>query len=158
MIDFSADIVSGTSIGNIYLREQVGSVIDCLLADGFTVDITDYPEHPVPSTSYSICSGTIRLTSDTAGTIVAMSCNSMYKGKYREVYHPGMTLAEVLSRSSRLHLVAGVLVVDLDFGAGFQLTEDWDWVDHVSQLPPHLVLDEMFVRERTWLPHADKLR
>jgi hypothetical protein len=89
------------------------------------------------------------------GKVVRIWCFPNYEGKFREVFHPGMTVAEVIRLSNKQAFIHGMLVIDAEFGASFDVPEvyngkPYDDVDSAKQLPAEMILEQIHVMDNEW--------
>ncbi len=66
-----------------------------------------------------------------------------------------MTVKQICDNSSKQLVIHGMLVIDKEFGAFFDIPESYegvpcDDIDYVSQLPQNMVLNELHVKDREW--------
>ena len=148
MVDFSADIVSYTSLGNIRLGESIDLYLDDIF-NRFNVEIKEYslPE-PGGETRYAylIENSTLIVSTTTDDIIVSIGCNENYTGRYRNTFYPGMTMEELVRQSKVLQILNGALIVDNDYGLSFTLPSPYDEIaDTLKQIPDDVVLSEIYV-------------
>ena len=85
MIDFSADIISYKSLGNIEIGRNVNFYIDELYKK-FVVEVKRYklPSYSEIKYGYYLNNSTIVFSTDIYSRIVGIGCNENYKGKYKK--------------------------------------------------------------------------
>ncbi|HAT3731714.1 TPA: hypothetical protein I8587_005336, partial [Serratia marcescens] len=95
MIDFNAEIVSGISIGNVVINENISSYINEIYS-GFSVEVKSYflPDGEEKK-SYKI-DNTLTIATDKDGVIFSLGCNERYQGGYKGAIFTGMKVMDVI--------------------------------------------------------------
>lgn len=150
MINFNAEIISGKSIGGICIGTSIDQVLQEVYLKGYDLEIKEFSNNPIPVKQYSIEGGIIKVISTDDGIVKSISCNSLYTGKYADMFATNMTVGEVIDESVDQIYLHGTLIVNKDFGVGYTISDDFDHLDYVHQLPRELVLEEMFVLNKDW--------
>ncbi len=148
MVDFSADIVSFTSLGNVRLGDSIDLYLDDIF-NRFNVEIKEYflPDSGGETRyAYLIDNSTLIISTTTDDIIVSVGCNERYTGKYKKTFYPGMTMQELVQHSKNLRILNGALIVDNDYGLSFTLPAPYDEIaDTLKQIPDDIVLSEIYV-------------
>lgn len=153
MIDFSSDIVSGKSIGNIYIGDNISVYTSDLHAN----HEVKYKEYILPNDGkriiYSI-DNTIQVITLENGYITALSCNVNYKGKYKNIFHSGQTMGDIKNKVSKVRIFNGSLILNEDFGFSYDLDSPYDEIaDSIDMIPDDTVLKTIRVADFTsWCP------
>jgi hypothetical protein len=150
-MNIHAEIISGKSIGDIEIGKSIDACLLSVYQENRKVELTVYDNPGIKLHSYSIDDGLIKINADENGTVLNVSCRSPYKGKYKGILHPGMSVAQIVAATQKQLLIHGFLVVDNVFGFCFDLPSPYDDdVDHVSELPRDLILEEVYVKDKEW--------
>ncbi|PXY96164.1 hypothetical protein DKK71_09625 [Snodgrassella alvi] len=147
MIDFSADIISYKSLGNIEIGRNVNFYIDELYKK-FDVEVKRYkvPSYSEIKYGYYLNNSTIVFSTDIYGRIVAVGCNENYKGKYKKKLYTGITMRKLISITDKFLIKNGSLIVNEDFGMSITLPPPFDqMVDSFKDIPLDLPLNEICV-------------
>ena len=147
MIDFSADIISYKSLGNIEIGRNVNFYIDELYKK-FDVDVKRYkvPSYSEIQYGYYLNNSTIVFSTDIYGRIVAVGCNENYKGKYKKKLYTGITMRKLISITDKFLIKNGSLIVNEDFGMSITLPPPFDQrVESFKDIPLDLPLNEICV-------------
>ncbi|WP_231564398.1 hypothetical protein [Enterobacter sp. Bisph1] len=156
MVDFNADIVSFTSLGNVRLGDSIDFYLDDIF-NRFNVEIKEY-SLPAPSIetryAYLVDKGTLTIATTTDDIIVSLGCNENYSGKYKNRLSAGMTMGELLNLSTNVSIVNGALIIDNDYGLSFTLPSPYDEIaDSLAQIPDDVVLNQIYVSDHSaWKP------
>ncbi|APF89653.1 hypothetical protein HI806_25195 (plasmid) [Ralstonia solanacearum] len=154
MIDFSAEILSGKSIGNILLGANISEYLHEMYAS-HEVEVKQYRlPNGEARCSYSL-GRVLTIATHPDGLIFSIGCNRGYKGRYKACLYPGQTMDEVSKATERQRIFNGSVIINDDFGFSFVLPAPYDEVaDHIGDIPPGLVLDEVYVSDFSmWNPH-----
>ncbi|MCS3799198.1 hypothetical protein [Niastella sp. OAS944] len=150
-MNIHAEIISGKSIGDIEIGKPIDAYLTSIYQENRKVELNTFDHPGLKLHSYKIDDGLITINADENGTILNVSCRSAYEGKYKGVLRPGMSVAQVVAATQKQLLIHGFLVVDNDFGFCFNLPSPYDDdLDHVSELPDDLVLEEVYVKDKEW--------
>lgn len=150
-MNINAEIVSGRSIGDIEIGKPIDPYLASVYQENRKVELNTYDNPGLKLHSYRIDDGLITINADENGTILNVSCRSPYKGKYKGKLHPGMSVAQVVAATQKQLLIHGFLVVDNDYGFCFNLPSPYDDdLDHISELPDDLILEEVYVKDKEW--------
>jgi len=145
MIDFNANIISGKSIGNILLGENITSYID----DAYSSHKVSYFEYYLPSNEIRlayIIDKTITIATLSDGVIMSIGCNENYKGTYHSLLHTGQSMREIIKLTNRQRIFNGSIIINDDFGFSFDLPAPYDEIaDDVEHIPLDLILKEVRV-------------
>ncbi|MCX8738846.1 hypothetical protein J3U56_05870 [Gilliamella sp. B2824] len=156
MIDFNADIVSYKSLGNIELERHIDFYLDEIYKN-FTVEVKEYMT-PYPFNekmyAYFLEAGTIIISTNSEGDIIAVGCNEHYQGKYKKKLYAGITMKELILLTKSQRIPNGTLIVDEDYGISFTLPSPYDeMADYIEYIPLDLKLNEIFVSDDSfWEP------
>lgn len=150
-MNINAEIISGKSIGDIEIGKSIDAYLPSIYQENKKVEVNVYDNPGIKLHSYRIDDGLITINADEGGTILNVSCKSPYKGKYQGKLYPGMSVAQIVAATQKQLLIHGFLVVDNDFGFCFNLPHPYDDdLDHISELPDDLILDEVYVKDKEW--------
>ncbi|HAT4510591.1 TPA: hypothetical protein MDM49_002637 [Serratia marcescens] len=147
MIDFNARIVSGASIGNVVLNENISLYIN-EMHSRFSVKIkTHFLPDGSERKSY-IVDNTLTVVTDKDGIILSLGCNSYYNGSYNEIISPGMEITDVIKLTVSHKIYNGSIIINDDFGVSFILPPPYDEIaDAISHIPSGLTINEIFVSD-----------
>ena len=153
MIDLSANINSGKSIGNVFLGENINIYMNEFYAN----HKVDYFEYYLPDNEKRlayIIDETITVAAPSNGPIVSVGCNEHYQGKYNGLLHTGQTMRDVIKLTDRQRIFNGCIIVNDDFGFLFDLPAPYDEIaDEVGHIPLNLILNNIRVADFSeWNP------
>ncbi len=154
-MDLTAPIVSGTSIAGISLGTNIDELITELRNAHIPFIETTFHTFGRAYRKLTLAEGKVTVVSDDTNHVVRLSCRPGYFGKFKSKFFPGMTVNQVREKSLKQVLIHGMIVVDDDFGAFFDVPEvyecrQFDDVDNIFQLPPEMALSELHVMEPNW--------
>ncbi|CAA0149803.1 hypothetical protein V3A08_11210 [Tenacibaculum maritimum] len=150
MINFKEKIVSGKSIAGIHIGNTIDDILSEVYTKGYELDIQDFSNNPVPVIRYIIDKGIIKIVASTKGIVKAIFCSNGYEGRYNDIFYPNMTVDQIIKKSEYQIFLHGTLMVNKDFGVGYNVPEEYSHLDYVDQLPKDLLLTEMFVMKEDW--------
>ncbi|HEJ6929109.1 hypothetical protein FUU19_11850 [Serratia sp. Lou2A] len=147
MIDFNARIVSGASIGNIILNENISLYINEMYSR-FSITVK---KHFLPDgserKSYTV-DNTLSVITDKDGVILSLGCNAHYQGSYNGIIFPGMEITDIIKLTVSQKIYNGSIIIDDDFGVSFILPPPYDEIaDAISHIPSGLTINEIFVSD-----------
>ena len=148
MINLEAPIIPSKSIGSINIGEKFSSYLDYLHNESIQFTREDF------NSGLSIIiveRGTIEVTTDSEDVILNISCGKKYNGSCKEKYFVGMSISQILSESERQLILHGFLILDRDFGFGFEIPEEFENCDYAENLPEDFVPERIYVfPENQW--------
>jgi hypothetical protein len=147
IIDFNARIVSGASIGNIILNENISLYINEMYSR-FSITVK---KHFLPDgserKSYTV-DNTLSVITDKDGVILSLGCNAHYQGSYNGIIFPGMEITDIIKLTVSQKIYNGSIIIDDDFGVSFILPPPYDEIaDAISHIPSGLTINEIFVSD-----------
>lgn len=147
MIDFNARIVSGVSIGNVVLNENISLYIN-EMQSRFSVKIKN---HSLPDgserKSYTV-DNTLSVITDKDGVILSLGCNAHYQGGYNGIIFPGMEITDIIKLTISQKIYNGSIVINDDFGISFILPCPYDEIaDAINDIPGGVIINEIFVSD-----------
>lgn len=150
-----ADIVSGDSIGDIKIGSDLQTVLAELFKQNHKVEKKSFKQFDVDYSLVNVDSGMLSIVADSSNSIVRLWCRQPYRGKFRGIFFPGMPVSEILDKSKKQLIIHGMLILDDDFGVGFNIPDKYngsyyDDVDYVDQMPQNMVLEELHVMKKEW--------
>lgn len=156
MIDFNADIVSGHSIGNVFLNDDIGRYF----SDMYSFHHVEVKEYYIPDGTKKnayILDDTMKIVVSQDGIIFSIGCNQEYKGLYNTALHTGQTMSEIFKFTKKQRIFNGSIIIDDDFGVSFVLPFPYDEIaDAINDIPPDLVINEVYVSDySSWNPNAN---
>ncbi len=147
MIDFNAEIVSGISIGNVVINENISSYINEIYS-GFSVEVKSYclPDGEEKK-SYKI-DNTLTIATDKDGVIFSLGCNERYQGGYKGAIFTGMKVMDVIKLTKTQKLYNGSIIINDDFGISLILPPPYDEIaDTIKHIPGDIEINEFFVSD-----------
>ncbi|ELE9728147.1 hypothetical protein RM407_001778 [Enterobacter kobei] len=153
MIDFNADILSGSSLGNVFLGENISKHISELYAD-YKITYFDYLLPDDEKRLAYIVDDTMTIATLEDGTIISIGCNVNYKGRYNNILQTGQTMREIIELTYKQRIFNGCVIINDDFGFSFELPAPYDEIaDNIAHIPLDLVLNEIRVADYSdWNP------
>ncbi|WP_148875054.1 hypothetical protein [Serratia marcescens] len=147
MIDFNARIVSGASIGNVVLNENISLYIN-EMHSRFSVKIkTHFLPDRSERKSYTV-DNTLTVVTDKDGIILSLGCNSYYNGSYNEIISPGMEITDIIKLTVSQKIYNGSIIINDDFGVSFILPPPYDEIaDAINDIPGGVIINEIFVSD-----------
>lgn len=147
MIDFNARIVSGVSIGNVVLNENISLYIN-EMQSRFGVKIK---KHSLPDgnerKSYT-ADNTLSVITDKDGVILSLGCNAHYQGSYNGIIFPGMEITDIIKLTVSQKIYNGSIIINDDFGVSFILPPPYDEIaDAINDIPGGVIINEIFVSD-----------
>jgi hypothetical protein len=149
-MNIAAEIVSGSSIGNIRLETNAIDVLSEIYQEGRIVKEKKFINFNMEFIHYEIDDGVVSIVADENSIIKRLWCKKPYKGKYKSNLFPGMTVSDIKKNSLKQLVIHGFLIPDGDFGIGFNIPDRYDDIDYVDQLPSDLILEELHVMDKEW--------
>ncbi|WP_249384152.1 hypothetical protein [Chitinivorax sp. B] len=153
MIDFNANIVSGTSIGNVFINSKIDDYVNEMYSS-FEVKQREYalPDDSI-RISY-VLNDTLTIATMPDGNIFSVGCNVKYKGLYKGILFAGQAMGEIVKVTCRQRIFNGSIIVDDDFGFSFVLPPPYDEIaDSIDQIPMTVTLNEIYVSDfSSWNP------
>ncbi|MBS9423932.1 hypothetical protein [Photorhabdus caribbeanensis] len=145
MLNFSAEIISCHSIGNVLLNNNISDYTNEIYSD-FSVE---YKEYCLPDNSkrYAyILNKTLTISTNSNGIIFSIGCNQNYKGLYKNHLYAGQSMGDVINLTKRQRIFNGSIIIDDDFGFLFVLPSPFDEIaDNISNIPLDLELNEIYI-------------
>jgi hypothetical protein len=148
-IDYNAKIVPGESIGNICLSESAEKWTAVAYAQGLQVSVNSFSSD---FEEYILDNGVISfVTSKATGLIQNICCSPPFLGTFQGI-SVGITVESLLGMELQLTLLHGFLLLNQEFTIGFSLPNEYDRfdIDYVSDLPPSLLLDKLYIMQEDW--------
>lgn len=147
MIDLSAEIISGCSLGNVLLNRNISSYMDEMYSL-YEVDVKEYSlPDGVKKKSY-VLNKTIAIATDHEGLIFSIGCNQKYKGKYKNTLHTGQSMNEVIALTKKQRIFNGSVIIDDDFGLSLILPSPYDEIgDSIESIPRDTIFKEIYVSD-----------
>lgn len=154
-LSLDADIIPSESLGGIRIGEDIDVVIHHLEEENIPFAHSTFVNLGQSFRRLSISDEAISLVADESGNVVRVWCTESYKGSCKSYLRPGMTVGEVVACTEKQMIIHGVLVVDGEFGAGFNVPDQYegrfyDDVDSADDLPSDMPLRELHVMDREW--------
>lgn len=154
-MNLHADIVPNESIGGIQIGQDANPVLQELEDNGVRFSKSTFLNSEQKFYRISINNGALYLIVNSSGKIVRIWCTDLYKGSYKSVFRPGMTVSEAVERTGKQLVIHGMLILDGEFGMGFSIPDKfegkfYDDIESVNDLPGHMKLDELHVMHREW--------
>ncbi|WP_345830356.1 hypothetical protein AAGR22_03730 [Erwinia sp. HDF1-3R] len=147
MINFNSEIISGCSLGNISLNENISSFIDEMYSF-FKVEVKEYYLPDGSKKNAYIINKTITFATNHEGLIFSISCNQEYKGKYKNILHTGQSMKEVITSTEKQRIFNGSVIIDDDFGFSLILPSPYDEIgDSMENIPGNLIFREIYVSD-----------
>ncbi|NHB90432.1 hypothetical protein ACSLVK_19755 [Photorhabdus tasmaniensis] len=157
MIDFTAAIISGNSIGNILLGNNISDYFHEMYS-GYRVEIKEYflPDGE-KRVAYTL-DNVMTISTFPDGLIFSIGCNQRYKGRYNCTLYAGQTMKDLIKLTQRQRIFNGSVIINDDFGFSFVLPAPYDEIaDNISHIPPSLTLNEIYVSDfSSWNPQLLK--
>lgn len=147
MIDFNARIVSGVSIGNVVINENISLYIN-EMHSRFSVKIKNYflPDGSERK-SYTV-DNTLTVVTDKDGVILSLGCNAHYQGGYNGIIFPGMKIIDIIKLAKSQKIYNGSIIINDDFGVSFILPPPYDEIaDAINYIPAGVIINEIFVSD-----------
>ncbi len=99
--------------------------------------------------------GFVYESANLSGRVVRIWCTDLYKGSYKSVFRPGMTVSEAVDRTGKQLVIHGMLILDGEFGMGFNIPDKFDRkfyddIESANDLPGHMKLEELQVMHCEW--------
>ena len=147
-------IIPGASIGGISIGENAREVVDWFNQMDLTICQKPFENFGRNYSEWTVSSwGLLFVEED--DKIVRVSCFPGYDGSYNRIFHPGMSVKQIVNASTKQQFIHGTLVLDGEFGAFFEVPEvyegrQYDDIDTVGQLPDEMVLQQLTVMDRNW--------
>lgn len=147
MIDFNARIVSGVSMGNVALNENISLYIN-EMHSRFSVKIKSrFLPDGSERNSYTV-DNALTVVTDKDGVILSLGCNAHYQGGYNGIIFPGMKVIDIIKLTMSQKIYNGSIIINDDFGVSFILPPPYDEVaDAISHIPGGLIINEIFVSD-----------
>lgn len=147
MIDFSAEIISGCSLGNIFLNKNISSYMDEMYSF-FKVEFKEYSLPDGNKKNAYILNDTVTIATDNDGLIFSIGCKQDYKGKYKNILHTGQSMKEIIALTERQRIFNGSVIINDDFGFSLILPSPYDEVgDSIENIPGDLIFKEIYVSD-----------
>ena len=147
LVEFNADIVSGQSIGNIYLNSNISEYIG-EMCNRFSVCTNEYKLPDGDRRIAYILNQCVTIATLVDGNIFSIGCNTAYTGKYKNILYAGQNIGEIINLTRLQRIFNGSLIIDNDFGFSFTLPPPYDEIgDSINCLPLHLKLNEIYVSD-----------
>ena len=148
MINFSALITPGVSIGGIRIGDKVETWLTYAYQQGIDVKYNEYSNE---YTQYILNPGVIAFVGkNSSHTIENVCCNEEYQGRTESGVYSGMTLNQVKRKEKNLNLLFGYLVLGTDWNIGFSLPNEYYECDEVDEVPNDLFLNQLYVKRSRW--------
>lgn len=145
MFDFSAEIKSFHSLGNVLLNTN----ISVYLAEMYSDHCVEYKEYLLPDASKRfayVLDETLTVSTEPDGNIFSIGCNQNYRGLYKKLLYAGQEIGEIKKLTSRQRIFNGSIVIDEDFGFIFILPPPFDEIaDNIDSIPLNLKLNEIYI-------------
>ncbi|BEU74686.1 hypothetical protein MAFF211271_42410 (plasmid) [Ralstonia syzygii subsp. indonesiensis] len=154
MIDFGADIVSGKSVGNIVLGDNVSEYLEEMYSR-YHVTVKEYHLPDGAARFAYHLDETLTVVTLPTGSIFSIGCNEKYRGRCNGCIYPGQTMGDVIKVTERQRIFNGCLVTNDDFGFSFVLPQPYDEIaDTIGDIPLDLGLEEIYVSDfSAWNPN-----
>lgn len=147
MIDFNAEIISGCSLGNVSLNENISSYIDEIYYF-FKVDVKEYYLPDGSKKNAYILNKTVTIVTDDEGLIFSIGCNQEYKGKYKNILHAGQSVKDVIDLTEKQRIFNGSIIIGDDFGFSMILPSPYDEIgDSIKNIPSDTIFKEIYVSD-----------
>ncbi|WP_154900348.1 hypothetical protein [Serratia ficaria] len=147
MIDFNAEIISGVSIGNVIINDNI-SIYMGEMYSRFNVEdkIFTLPDGN-ENISYKL-DNTLTIVTDKNGVIFSLGCNVYYQGGYNGIVFPGMQVGDIIKLTKTQKIYNGSVIVNDDFGISLILPSPYDEIaDTISHIPDDVKISDIFVSD-----------
>ena len=104
-MNINAEIISGKSIGDIEIGRSIDLYLPSIYQENRKVELNVYDNPGTKLHSYKIDGGLITINADQDGIILNLSCRSPYKGKYKGVLYPSMSIAQIIAATQKQLLI-----------------------------------------------------
>jgi len=147
-------IIPGVSIGGVCLGKDAQKIVEELKGIGVAISQRPFENLGRSFSEWEIKDWGLSFVQET-GRIIRVSCNPIYEGRYKQSFYPGMSVKQIVSASNKQLLIHGMLVVDGEYGAFFDVPEiyegkPYDDIDTTSQLPGDMILKQIHVMTHDW--------
>lgn len=153
MFDFSAEIKSFHSLGNVLLNTNISVYLPEMYAD----HCVEYKEYLLPDRSKRfayVLDDTLTISTEPDGNIFSIGCNQNYKGLYKNLLYAGQEVGEIKKTTYRQRILNGSIIINEDFGFLFILPSPFDEIaDSIDNIPSDLKLNEIYIGDYSfWNP------
>ncbi|HEP1063446.1 TPA: hypothetical protein RFX11_001609 [Klebsiella aerogenes] len=153
MFDFSAEIKSFHSLGDVLLNTN----ISVYLAEMYADHCVEYKEYLLPDASKRftyVLDDTLTISTEPDGNIFSIGCNQNYTGLYKNLLYAGQEFGKVKKITNRQRIFNGSIIIDEDFGFQFILPSPFDEIaDSIDNIPSNLKLNEIYIGDYSfWNP------
>ncbi|MEQ4617544.1 MAG: hypothetical protein ABN482_05800 [Corticimicrobacter sp.] len=154
MIDTSAEILSGQSMGNLCMGRNVADYPVFRDPQWVRSRSVSDPQMTGRVLHYYSLGDSLYVTTEEDGVICAIGCNERYRGRYRGVLYPGISMGELVSLTSSQRILNCTLIVNEDYGLSFTLPYPYDEIaDELKDIPLDTRLNEIYVEDYSfWAP------
>ncbi len=142
MINLEAPIIPNKSIGGISIGDDFKSYLDYLQSESINFQIRSFDNGLA---IISIDNGTIQVTISGEGIVLNLACRKKYMGLCKGLYFPGMNISEILAQSEKQLIIHGFLIIDRDFGFGFEIPREFEDCDYAENLPKDFIPERLYV-------------
>ncbi|WP_261464075.1 hypothetical protein [Serratia marcescens] len=147
MIDFNARIVSGVSMGNVALNENISLYIN-EMHSRFSVKIKSHFLPDGNERNSYIVDNALTVATDKDGVILSLGCNAHYQGGYNGIIFPGMSVIDIIKLTRSQKIYNGSIIINDDFGVSFILPSPYDEIsDAINHIPGGVMINEIFVSD-----------
>jgi hypothetical protein len=148
-------IIPGQSIGGICVGDDAEEIVGQLEQMGATVTCMAFENVGQHYFEWQVKDWGISFVESSSGKIERIACTLGYEGRYKQIFYPGMSVGQVIRASKKQVFIHGMIVVDGEFGAFFDVPEiydgkQYDDIDTVLQLPDDMILDSLHVMTGNW--------
>lgn len=153
--DINADIIAAESIGGIQLGSDSREVLGLLDKTHNRLSCLEYVVGDFLCTQVTLDHVGLSFVHDEGNRIIGVTCRPPYAGRYRQKFYPGITVGKLRELAGTALVIHGYIIVDKEFGVLFSIPEKYagkfyDDIDAIEQLPSHMALNEILVRDREW--------
>ncbi|WP_072016882.1 hypothetical protein [Erwinia oleae] len=147
MIDFNAEIISGFSLGNVRLNENISSYTNEIYSC-FDVEVRSYSIPDGSKNNAYILNKTLTIATNHDGFVFSIGCNQEYKGRYKNILHTGQSMKEIIALTERLRIFNGSVIIDDDFGFSLILPSPYDEIaDSIENIPNDIIFNQIYVSD-----------
>lgn len=151
MFDYKADIVSGKSLGNFQIGENINDYLPCIYEQGIKLNIKKYNENQKNEIHSYLIDNNFKINTLPNGYIINITSINSYKGTLNKIIKSGITVEQIKIVTEKQTINNGCLFLNGDYGFCYILPTPYDEIgDTINQLPNDLILNEICVGNFFW--------
>jgi hypothetical protein len=150
-IDYKANIISGKSLANIQIGNNIEEYLEYVYTYGINIEIKKYNENKRNEIHSYLINKNLLVNTFPNGNIINITSLNSYEGTLNKKIKSGMTFEQIKNSSKNQIVMNGCLFINNDYGFCYCLPSPYDEIaDAIKQIPNGLILNKIMIDNLIW--------